>query len=251
LTREYARRAAFLGVIAWASLCLLTVGIAPHLRDQLSVVWVLSGLLGLASAVGLVEVVKSEQRKHELRARSMKQTKRDGLTGLPNRWEFDRLINIMVSDACMHDLKLSLLLVDIDSLQSVNKRIGYAAGDEVLRAVAQCVLTSTRGADLVSRYDEDGFAVVLADVDDDACRGIMDRLRGHVRDAVSAGDVPVTVSVGAAVLAQDEEVCDLQHRAELALFNAKGEGGNASSFHDGEHFINPGRSVSALTLKIG
>ena len=252
MTREYARRAAFLGIIAWASLCLLTVGIAPHLRDQLSTVWVFSGLLGLASAVGLIEVVKAEQRQHDLRARSVKRTKRDELTGLPNHWEFDRLINIMVGDARMHDLRLSLLLIDIDSLQAVNKRNGYATGDEVLREVGRCVLTSTRGADLVSRFDDDGFAVVLADVEDEACHEIMERLRGHVRDAVSAGKLPVTVSVGAAVLATDEAVSDLQHRAELALLNSKAEGGNKTSFHDGQGITNIGQRPSAVaTLKIG
>lgn len=248
LTREYARRAAFIGLIAWTSLCLLTVGIVPYLRDQLSVLWILSGLLGLASAVGLIEVVKAEQKNHDLRARAMKRSKRDELTGLPNRWEFDRLINIMIGDARMHDLKLCLLLIDIDSLQSVNRHAGYAVGDEVLTDVARCVLTSTRGADLVSRYDEDGFAVVMADVNSDKCVEVMERLRGHVRDVVSANKIPVTVSVGAAEIIGDEDVSDLQHRAELALFNSKSEGGNVTSFHDGEQVTNVRESPA---LRIG
>ncbi len=242
MTREFARRAAFLGIVAWVSLCLLIIGVIPSLRDQFSSMWVLSGLLGLASAVGLIEVVKAERQSHAQGLSTMAKSKRDELTGLPNRWEFDRLINIMASDAQNHDLRLALLLIDVDALQLVNQRVGYSDGDNILQEVARCVLAATRGADLVSRFDNDEFAVVLTDVDEATCATVMDRLCKRVKDCVSAADVPVTVSVGATSIQADDSVNAFVDRAQLALFRSKSEGGNMACYHNGEAL----KSVGAL-----
>ncbi|MFK7822362.1 MAG: GGDEF domain-containing protein, partial [Planctomycetaceae bacterium] len=177
---DLVKRAALLGGIAWASLCLLTVGLAPSLQPQLSQLWIISGLMGLASALGLLQVVKRDDssNKAELVAASRPASRIDSLTGLPNRWEFDRLINIMIADAQDHQLPLSLLLIDVDQMQEINQREGYMGGDEVLCKVTRSIIKALRGADLVCRYHHDDFAAVLADLDARSCSAVVDRLRG-------------------------------------------------------------------------
>lgn len=235
------------------SVCLIAVGLAPQLYASLSPVLVFSGLLGLASAVGLLEVVKSEQsRRAAAVAANRQHSRRDNLTGLPNRWEFDRLINIMISDAQNHELELSLLLIDIDGLQDVNQSDGYTAGDEVLADVARSIIAATRGADLLARYGDDEFAVVLADVDRGTCERVMERLRQKVEATVRAGDDVVCVSLGATSMSSDDAADGLLHRAELALFKAKSEGRNRGCFHDGSdlHCLVPEEAERAA-LRVG
>ena len=244
LKTDLVKRAALLGGIAWASLCLLTVGLSPSLQTQLSNLWITSGLLGLASALGLIQVVKrdSDARKAELTAASNPQSRLDSLTGLPNRWEFDRLINIMIADAQDHQLPLSLLLIDVDQMQQINQREGYMGGDDILCKLTKSIIKTVRGADLVCRYDDDEFAVVLADLDKRSCESVLDRLRGQLQECVSI-EGGVTVSLGASTLSATDSASCLVRRAQLALFRSKSDGKDRGCYHDGDQLmdVNPAR----------
>lgn len=241
MNREFFRRATFLGVIAWVSLCLLAIGMVPELSNHISHVLAISGLLGLASAVGLLEVAKSERRAHDRSVSNMKRARRDDLTGLSNRWEFDRLINIMVADAHSQEIGLALILVDIDGLKDLNRYEGFGLGDSALQQVAQSTLAATRGADLVARYGDDEFAVVLTGVDRETCETVIRRLRGTISAKVQAGPKPLTVSVGAASLQANEASAEeMRQRAELAMFRAKSDGRNRGCYHDGSRMTKVG-----------
>ena len=84
-------RLAFLGLIAWLSVCLLGVGLFPNQLSSFSGFFTIAGLFGLVSAVGLSQAVKSELRAHsELLTAYEKQAHTDPLTGLGNRRAIDQ-----------------------------------------------------------------------------------------------------------------------------------------------------------------
>jgi diguanylate cyclase (GGDEF)-like protein len=113
-------------------------------------------------------------------------------------------------------------LVDLDHLKQINDSYGHAAGDRVLKAVVNRVMSAVRPSDFVSRMGGDEFAVVMPDTDLDAALQIGDRLRGRIAAAPVEG-VAVSVSVGAAASRPDEEeeLDTMLQRADAALYEAK------------------------------
>lgn len=247
MSRDFVKRAALLGIIAWASLCLLTVGLVPDIKTQFSHLWVLSGLFGLVSSVGLVQVVKRDQERHSSESQAIRRRSRhDELTGLPNRWEFDRLINIMIADAQAHDLSLSIILIDVDAMKDINVKEGYSTGDEILQEVTRSIVAATRGADLLCRYGDDEFAVLLSDLNAKSCETVVRRLRSHLHDRVSI-ESAVTLSLGAATLQNSDSADCLIRRAELALFRSKSNGRDQGCYHDGEKLLD----LASQTVEAG
>ncbi|UOY03125.1 GGDEF domain-containing protein [Blastococcus sp. PRF04-17] len=147
----------------------------------------------------------------------------DPLTGIPNRRAFlERLHDAVHAAAWGH--QTVLCLVDLDGFKGVNDAGGHAAGDELLKAVARALGGAVRETDTVARLGGDEFAV-LADVDV-AFSGEMlaERLRGAV--AAVGGASGVTASVGVAEVEPGDDVEDLMHRADAAMYRSKSAGGN-------------------------
>ncbi|MGN6599627.1 MAG: diguanylate cyclase domain-containing protein, partial [Actinomycetes bacterium] len=86
----------------------------------------------------------------------------DALTGLPNRVLFGRRLEQALR-ACQDEREVAVLFCDLDGFKGVNDRYGHAAGDDLLREVAQRLRATVGDDDLVARLSGDEFAVVLAD----------------------------------------------------------------------------------------
>jgi diguanylate cyclase (GGDEF)-like protein len=87
----------------------------------------------------------------------------DTLTGLAGRRAFHDQYRRLAAGARRRKSGVLLLLLDVVTLRTVNDRFGYSVGDDVLRAVADALMESTRMTDLVARYGADEFAVLLLD----------------------------------------------------------------------------------------
>ena len=147
----------------------------------------------------------------------------DPLTGIPNRRAFlDRLGAAVSAAAWGH--QAVVCLVDLDGFKAVNDAGGHAAGDAMLIAVGSALGGAVRETDTVARLGGDEFAV-LADVSA-AFSGeqLAERLRGAVAHVGrSAG---VTASLGVAEVEPGDDVEDLMHRADAAMYRSKTAGGN-------------------------
>lgn len=159
----------------------------------------------------------------------------DGLTGIPNRRQFDETLLREWRRACRQGKPLSMLLCDVDSFKQFNDAYGHQVGDECLKAVARCLqATLRRPADLVARYGGEEFAVLLPDADSAQARVTAQRLCATVRAlALEHLTSPVrrcvTISVGATCLypensAAAQGIALLFEQADAALYQAKNTG---------------------------
>jgi diguanylate cyclase (GGDEF)-like protein len=168
-------------------------------------------------------------RIHESEAVLADLARRDGLTKLPNRRAFDDSLTEMFARMARLGEQGSLLMIDIDHFKRINDTRGHAAGDDVLRAVAQTMASDVRLVDHVFRVGGEEFAVILSGADAAAALTTAERLRRAIaaeRIAVKGGEIEiaVTVSVGVATAAAGSEPAALVEAADATLYRAKTEG---------------------------
>jgi diguanylate cyclase (GGDEF)-like protein len=147
----------------------------------------------------------------------------DPLTGIPNRRAYLERVSTAVQAAAWGHPTV-VCLVDLDGFKSVNDAGGHAAGDAMLRRVASALGGAVRETDTVARLGGDEFAV-LADVTASFSGEMLaERLRAAV--ARVGGPAGVTASVGVAEVEPGDDVADLLHRADAAMYRSKSAGGD-------------------------
>ncbi|MCP9463778.1 MAG: GGDEF domain-containing protein [Nitrospira sp.] len=156
---------------------------------------------------------------------------RDLLTGLPDRRTFETILRQSLKAWFRHGIPACLLVLDLDYFRVVNERLGYEAGDEVLRQVAVLVAKHVRETDPVSRYGGGAFAVLLPAVDLPLGMALAERLRNTIERHVfllNEGQVRLTASVGVTPLGRTaiESVGKWIATADAALDLAKLQGRN-------------------------
>ncbi len=158
------------------------------------------------------------------------QANHDPLTNLKNRRAVMSVMASVQSHPARTGDRLAVLYCDIDHFKPVNDQYGHGLGDEVLTEVGRRIRRCVRVGDTVGRFGGDEFVVLLVGVHGAAdARAVSDKIRRAVAEPIEAHDVSVrvTVSIGVAVAAQQEDPDDLLAAADQALFRAKQSGRNA------------------------
>ncbi len=159
----------------------------------------------------------------------------DGLTGIPNRRQFDDTLLREWRRSSRQRRPLSILLCDVDFFKQFNDGYGHQVGDECLKAVARTVQSVLRRpADLAARYGGEEFAVILPDTEltgavqvAEAVRSSVEGLRITHRFSRGSGVVTVSVGVASTTPAPGEtDSAGLLKRADDALYQAKQAGRN-------------------------
>ena len=140
-----------------------------------------------------------------------RQAKRDGLTDLANRREFDERIAHELDCTATAGSHCSLVLLDLDHFKVVNDTYGHQAGDYVLKKCAEAIndsLANTRGGDrvLVARYGGEEVAVLLPDVPERGAARIAESIRIAVEQTqftFNSVEIAVTISAGVATAHAD------------------------------------------------
>lgn len=155
---------------------------------------------------------------------------RDPLTKLLNRRALDQCLERTVDVVNAFGATASLLLVDIDHFKAINDGYGHAAGDAVLRALADCLSrTFLRRGDVVARWGGEEFAVVLPETAVKHASLVAARLLGAVRSLSvvhGAESLRITVSVGVAPAMSGRTAEEWLAAADRALYTAKASGRN-------------------------
>jgi two-component system, cell cycle response regulator len=150
---------------------------------------------------------------------------RDGLTGLLNRGALAQRLDIETRRAQRYGQALSVVLLDVDRLKSINDRYGHGAGDDTLRRIGEAITSACRSTDIAGRWGGDEFLVlapstVLADA----------RLLGdRIQQAVRALDAPPSTAVSVGVASAEagalpEQFEQLLRTADDLLYVAKRAG---------------------------
>ncbi|MBC7506969.1 MAG: GGDEF domain-containing protein [Sandarakinorhabdus sp.] len=153
----------------------------------------------------------------------------DPVTGLFNRQHLETVLPAAIASARAGERPLAMLMVDLDALKPFNDRWGHAAGDRMLRGVADVLSANLRATDTIARLGGDEMAVVMPDTDVATARQIAARLVaaiGGLKLGKDAG-AGITVSIGMTTLgAGSDDAEALLTRADAALYRAKHQGRN-------------------------
>ncbi len=183
---------------------------------------------GLGQALEQRKVAVQAQR---LAVAAQEAAARDPLTGLTNRLGLERTAPFLLDSTATKGRIPWLVLLDVDGFKGVNDDAGHAAGDAVLREIAQLLRRECRIDDLVARWAGDEFVVLLGDTGNDYDIGpaVAERIRKSVDQHDWSGLLgpmirPPTVSVG--VAAGPAKLDTLFKAADAALYRAKRLGRN-------------------------
>lgn len=154
----------------------------------------------------------------------------DSLTGAFNRRKFLELGADEFQRYQRYGHRFALMLADVDLFKRINDQYGHAAGDVVLTALVQTMLTSRRANDAVGRLGGEEFALLLPETTLSAAVLVAERLRQHVQDSPIAAEqqsLSVTFSAGVVECSPDDHsFMDVLRRADQLLYQAKAGGRN-------------------------
>jgi len=154
----------------------------------------------------------------------------DELTGLLNRRGTWQSIQRIHADSIRGARPHALAIVDIDHFKQVNDTFGHAAGDLVLRDIAQTLRAGVREADWTGRWGGEEFLSAVPGTTETQALNALERLRKRIFDTpiqINDRQIQVTVSIGLAVSqTHDDSLENVLSRADEALYRAKDKGRN-------------------------
>lgn len=154
---------------------------------------------------------------------------RDSLTGLLKHGDIKEQVAIELERALRSGDRASVVMLDIDHFKRVNDEHGHAAGDNVIRALANLLRQRLRRVDSLGRYGGEEFLAVLPDCTPQQAKQIVDEIRerfAELRFIADGGEFSCTLSAGIAGTDVHSEAEQLRERADKALYAAKHGGRN-------------------------
>src|SRR4029453_4369837 len=133
---------------------------------------------------------------------------RDPLTGLPNRRIFEDRLEMALAQAHRYRQRVALIFIDLDRFRQVNDAFGHAAGDELLRGVAERLGQCVREGDTVARLGGDEFVLLLPGIHYAGALAPISRKRvAALREpySVAGRELRVTASGGISLYPEDGE----------------------------------------------
>jgi diguanylate cyclase (GGDEF)-like protein len=211
---------------------------------------VLTALLGRLSW----QLAQSRQREGESKLEHAERVEylayHDGLTGLPNRSMFSKLLSQSLSEAQRYGRRLGVAFLDLDRFKQINDTLGHAAGDQLLQDVAKRLRGCVRESDTVARLGGDEFVVLLPELNDLKHAGVIAEkiLAAIAKPFTLIGhEFRVTASIGISAFPMDGlDEQTLTKNADIAMYKAKSEGKNNFQYYSENLNIN---SLERLTLE--
>lgn len=202
---------------------------------QLSQIAINSGVLGLiiGSLLSKIYTNKISEFEDELQEKNRYLhllASTDGLTGITNKRKFDELTLEYFDQAKRSEVKLSIMIVDIDYFKEINDKYGHIVGDRVLKFFVETTRSLLRKSDVFGRIGGDEFSILLFDTDEWEARQVGEKICQEVHNkslSYKECERSFTVSIGCSESKHsDESYKDLLERADQALYKAKSKGRN-------------------------
>jgi diguanylate cyclase (GGDEF)-like protein/PAS domain S-box-containing protein len=193
----------------------------------------------------------TDRKRAERRIRYL--ARYDALTKIPNRMQFQHLLQQAIARSKRGRTGLALLYLDMDRFKEVNDTFGHAAGDRVLEVLTERLTGVLPGETVLGRLAGDEFALFIDGISEVTAREVVRHLSQDILNAVAQpfhvgqNEVFLSASIGVALCPRDaENVIDLIRNADAAMYYSKQNGGNSCAFYSPE--MNAA-SVERLMLK--
>ncbi len=207
------------------------------------------------SEITLAAKIKAMQRISDMRQQLFDTTQKlylqsstDSLTGVYNRFQFDRTIKEATSAADRFQFTLALLFVDLDNFKNVNDSFGHHIGDLLLIEVAKRLKLCIRANDFLARIGGDEFAIVINQIENhelagDIAKKIIDSL--SMSYTLESHSVRVGASIGVAYYPQvGTNPNNLVQNADIAMYHAKSLGRNNYQYYSAELYDRYRKKIS-------
>jgi diguanylate cyclase (GGDEF)-like protein/PAS domain S-box-containing protein len=191
---------------------------------------------------GTIFVIRNitDRKRAERRIRYL--ARYDALTKVPNRMQFQHMLQQAIARARRADRSIVMLYLDMDRFKEINDTFGHAAGDRTLEVLSERLTRILPREAVVGRLAGDEFALFIegfAEVDDERAQAanLARMVLAEVGKAyyVDQQEVFLTASVGIAFCPKDaENVIDLIRNADAAMYHSKQNGGNSFAFYSPE-----------------
>lgn len=205
-------------------------GAIRHVKSHGSIEMGRSGqAIGIFGTVqDVTETVENARILEAARSAAERVANTDMLTGLPNRRHTLASLETVLTGARAHGAPLAVAIFDIDHFKRINDSHGHAAGDDVIRRVAQRAKAALREDDLLGRIGGEEFVCILQRSSAQAAEIVAERVRKAVETGTAMdADLPsATISIGLAIFDGEADIEELLYRADQALYVAKREGRN-------------------------
>lgn len=188
-------------------------------------------------AILTVGVDITEAKKFEDRIKFMAQ--HDALTDLPNRLLLDDRLTLSLDRAIQHNHNGAILFLDIDNFKTINDSQGHRVGDLMIKEMANRLDAIIGKGDTLARLGGDEFIIELAELGqsveeaEQATQAICQKILDSMLDAfeIDGRQFHITSSIGAVIYPKDGDNQNLLiQRADTAMYEAKGKGGNQVVF---------------------
>ena len=153
----------------------------------------------------------------------------DPLTGLPNRRQLEAVLDARLAAMRRNGIAFGVMFLDIDHFKRCNDTHGHQAGDAVLATVARTLFASVRPFDTVGRWGGEEFLGVFPRISRETLHEIADRLHNLVaatRAEFEGTVISVTVSIGATLANEGDDIETLIARADALMYRSKEQGRN-------------------------
>ena len=171
---------------------------------------------------------EAEQVKHRIEEEQLK-ARTDPLTGLPNRYAYDRHIITELERWERYQVVFSLCVADLDFFKQVNDDYGHLAGDKVLRLMARILQQNLRKIDIVTRFGGEEFVVIMPSTDGTSASHAVEKVRKVIEESpfnFQGKPVRITMSFGVTEVRPGDTPDEIFSRADRMLYRAKETGRN-------------------------
>ena len=168
----------------------------------------------------------TERKRAELRIQQL--AHHDALTQLPNRALLMDRLEMALERARRFKSQVAVMMLDLDHFKTINDSLGHAAGDQILLAVAERLVSCARKTDTVARMGGDEFVIVLTDLEDRetverVARSILEEVELPI--TVGTHELAITPSIGISIFPHDgADPMNLLKNADTAMYQAKAQG---------------------------
>lgn len=164
----------------------------------------------------------------------LNQSRKDPLTGLPNRLAIDEILAREIARDHRHEQHSAILYLDLDKFKDINDTLGHSSGDSLLQSIALRLRKILRQEDVLARLGGDEFLVLLpnsnAEKSSLAAQRIIDELTAPFH--LSGRDIVVSTSIGICIFPDNgDDSSALLKNADTAMYEAKRQGRNSFVFY--------------------